>query len=105
MQIDFNNIKTETVHAMQNDTGRTLEVDLFENGTPWDVPVGATVTFRGTNADGTHFSDTATFSDNTVTVDLTKGIKVAGKGFAELEIDDGDVVTTFDFMILTWPEA
>lgn len=81
------------VHVSQNDIGRTLTFELFNNSTSYTVPSGATVKIQGTKPSGFGFSETCTVSGNTVTVDTTEEMTDEyGYIDTELSISYSDVV-------------
>ena len=81
------------VHVSQNDVGRALTFELFNNSTSYTIPSGATVKIQGTKPSGFGFSETCTVSGNTVTVDTTETMTDEfGYIDTELSISYGDVV-------------
>lgn len=90
------------VHVSQNDVGRTLTFELFNNSTSYTIPSGATVKIQGTKPSGLGFSETCTVSGNTVTIDTTEEMTDEfGYIEAELQItNSGDVLGTSNFVLV-----
>lgn len=81
------------VHVSQNDVGRTLTFELFNNSTSYEVPSGATVKIQGTKPSGFGFSETCTVNGNVATVDTTEAMTdESGNIQTELSISYDDVV-------------
>jgi len=81
------------VHVSQNDVGRTLTFELFNNSTSYEVPSGATVKIQGTKPSGLGFSETCTVSGNVATIDTTEAMTdESGNIQTELSISYDDVV-------------
>ena len=89
------------VHLSQNDIGRTLTFNLFNDSLAYTVPIGATVKIQGTKPSGFGFSETCTVSGNTVTIDTTEAMTDEfGYIEAELQItNSGDVIGTSNFIL------
>ena len=89
------------VHVSQNDVGRTLTFELFNNSTSYTIPSGATVKIQGTKPSGFGFSETCTVNGNTVTVDTTETMTDEfGYIEAELQItNSGNVIGTSNFVL------
>lgn len=89
------------VHVSQNDIGRTLTFNLFNDSLAYTVPTGATVKIQGTKPSGFGFSETCTVSGNTVTIDTTEAMTDEfGYIEAELQItNSGDVLGTSNFIL------
>ncbi len=89
------------VHVSQNDIGRTLTFNLFNDSLAYTVPIGATVKIQGTKPSGFGFSETCTVSGNVVTVDTTEEMTDEfGYIDTELQItDSGDVIGTSNFIL------
>ena len=89
------------VHVSQNDVGRTLTFELFNNSTSYTVPSGATVKIQGTKPSGFGFSETCTVSGNTATIDTTEAMTdESGNIQTELSISyDGVVIGTSNFVL------
>lgn len=89
------------VHVSQNDIGRTLTFNLFNNSLAYTIPNGATVKIQGTKPSGFGFSETCSVSGNTATIDTTEAMTdESGNIEAELVIDDGtDVLGTANFIL------
>lgn len=89
------------VHVSQNDVGRTLTFELFNNSTSYTIPSGATVKIQGTKPSGFGFSETCTVSGNVVTVDTTEAM-TDEHGYIEAELqitNSGDVIGTANFVL------
>lgn len=89
------------VHVSQNDVGRTLTFELFNNSTSYEVPSGATVKIQGTKPSGFGFSETCTVSGNTVTIDTTEAM-TDEYGYIETELQisySGNVLGTSNFIL------
>ena len=89
------------VHVSQNDIGRTLTFNLFNDSLAYTVPIGATVKIQGTKPSGFGFSETCSVSGNVVTIDTTEAM-TDEHGYIETElvIDDGtDVLGTANFIL------
>lgn len=89
------------VHVSQNDIGRTLTFNLFNDSLAYTIPNGATVKIQGTKPSGFGFSETCTVSGNTVTIDTTEAMTDEfGYIEAELQItNSGDVLGTSNFIL------
>ena len=89
------------VHVSQNDVGRTLTFELFNNSTSYTVPIGATVKIQGTKPSGFGFSETCTVSGNVATIDTTEAMTdESGNIQTELSISyDGVVIGTSNFVL------
>lgn len=90
------------VHVSQNDIGRTLTFNLFNDSLAYTIPVGATVKIQGTKPSGFGFSETCTVSGNVVTVDTTETMTDEfGYIDTELQItNSGDVLGTSNFVLV-----
>lgn len=89
------------VHVSQNDVGRTLTFELFNNSTQYTVPVGATVKIQGTKPSGFGFSETCTVSGNIVTVDTTETM-TDEHGYIDTELQitySGNTIGTSNFVL------
>lgn len=89
------------VHVSQNDVGRTLTFELFNNSTSYTIPSGATVKIQGTKPSGFGFSETCSVSGNVVTVDTTEAM-TDEFGYIETELvieSSGDVLGTSNFIL------
>lgn len=81
------------VHVSQNDVGRTLTFNLFNDSLAYAVPSGATVKIQGTKPSGFGFSETCTVSGNVATIDTTEAMTdESGNIQTELSISYDDVV-------------
>lgn len=81
------------VHVSQNDVGRTLTFELFNNSTSYTVPSGAVVNIQGTKPSGFGFSETCTVNGNVATIDTTEAMTdESGNIQTELSISYDDVV-------------
>lgn len=89
------------VHVSQNDVGRTLTFELFNNSTSYEVPSGATVKIQGTKPSGFGFSETCTVSGNVVTVDTTEEM-TDEFGYIDTELQitySGNTIGTSNFIL------
>lgn len=89
------------VHVSQNDVGRTLTFELFNNSTSYTVPSGAVVKIQGTKPSGFGFSETCTVSGNTVTVDTTEEM-TDEFGYIDTELQitySGNKIGTSNFVL------
>lgn len=89
------------VHVSQNDVGRTLTFELFNNSTSYTIPSGAVVKIQGTKPSGFGFSEVCTVSGNTVTIETTETM-TDEYGYIETELvieSSGDVLGTSNFIL------
>ena len=87
--------------SQYDDESRTLEFVLFQRGVYTSIPSGATVTMQGTKPDGKSFTETCTYEDGTVSVNVTKSMTaIAGDVLCEIKIEKNDeVLGTANFIL------
>ena len=98
---------TQTIHAVQNDTGRNLKVILDDYTiTQYTLP-----RFSFKRSDGTFYdvaADVVDSSTNSITVGLDQALTCAGQTLAQFKImdqsDGNSIVTTFDLVIMVEPD-
>ena len=94
------------IHVSQYDKDEdALVFNLYQGSTPFTA--GTTATIVGTKPDGYGFSYAASYSNNTVTADLTEQMTaVSGAVICEVRITDGDnTVGTQNFVLMVEPAA
>lgn len=94
------------IHVSQYDNDEdALVFNLYQGSTPFTA--GTTAIIEGTKPDGYGFTYAASYSDNTVTADLTQQMTaVSGEVRCELRISDSDnVVGTQNFILMVEPAA
>lgn len=90
------------INVSQYDNGsRTLQFNLYNGVSPYEIPSGASVYIVGTKADNTGFEYSCTFDGSLVSVDITDQMTVfAGEVQSELRIVQSDeVLGTANFII------
>lgn len=91
------------LYFSQNDVGRVATVNLVDGGTPYSIPIGATVKIQATKPSGLGFSETCTFSGSTVTVTSTATMTdEAGIFPCEIQVTNSGVVlgsANFNFFV------
>jgi hypothetical protein len=90
------------INVSQYDNGsRTLQFNLYNGVSPYEIPSGASVYIVGTKADNTGFEYACTFDGTLVSVDITDQMTVfAGEVQAELRIaQNGEILGTANFII------
>ena len=90
------------INVSQYDNGsRTLQFNLYNGVSDYEIPSGASVYIVGTKADNTGFEYACTFDGSLVSVDITDQMTVfAGEVQAELRIIQSDeVLGTANFII------
>lgn len=90
------------INVSQYDNGsRTLQFNLYNGVSPYEIPSGASVYIVGTKADNTGFEYACTFDGSLVSVDITDQMTVfAGEVQSELQIrQSGEVLGTANFII------
>jgi len=90
------------INVSQYDNGsRTLQFNLYNGVSPYEIPSGASVSIVGTKADNTGFEYACTFDGSLVSVDITDQMTVfAGEVQSELQIRQSDeVLGTANFII------
>lgn len=94
------------IHVSQYDKDdNALVFNLYQGSTPFTA--GTTATIEGTKPDKTGFTYAASYSDNTVTADLTEQMTaLSGAVMCEIRITDGDnTVGTQNFILMVEPAA
>lgn len=91
----------QIIPVVQGDTGRTILFTLAD----YTIPSGATANYYIQKPSGEAVYNAATVDGNTVLVDLTaQSIIEAGDNYGQVRIEnDGEVVTSFDFILLVKP--
>lgn len=90
------------INVSQYDNGsRTLQFNLYNGVSPYEIPSGASVSIVGTKADNTGFEYACTFDGSLVSVNITDQMTVfAGEVQSELQIrQSGEVLGTANFII------
>lgn len=90
------------INVSQYDNGsRTLQFNLYNGVSPYEIPSGASVYIVGTKADNTGFEYACTFDGSLVSVDITDQMTVfAGEVQSELQIRQSDeILGTANFII------
>lgn len=91
------------LYFSQNDVGRVATVNLVDGGTPYSIPIGATVKIQATKPSGLGFSETCTFSGSTVTVTSTATMTdEAGIFPCEIQVTSGGTIlgsANFNFFV------
>lgn len=90
------------INVSQYDNGsRTLQFNLYNGVSPYEIPSGASVYIVGTKADKTGFEYACTFDGSLVSVDITDQMTVfAGEVQSELQIrQSGEILGTANFII------
>ena len=91
------------LYFSQNDVGRVATVNLVDGGTPYSIPIGATVKIQATKPSGLGFSETCTFSGSTVTVTSTATMTdEAGIFPCEIQVTNSGVIlgsANFNFFV------
>lgn len=90
------------INVSQYDNGsRTLQFNLYNGVSPYEIPSGASVYIVGTKADKTGFEYACTFDGSLVSVDITDQMTVfAGEVQSELQIRQSDeILGTANFII------
>lgn len=90
------------VHVSQYDKGQTWTITVTEDGIPFSIPVGTSVTVQGTKPDNTGFQYSGTASDSVVTFIVQQQMTVlAGEYDCELVLVNGnDQVATINFLLM-----
>lgn len=88
----------EIIPVVQGDTGRSILFTLAD----FTIPNGATATYYIQKPSGAAVYNAATIDGNTITVDLTaQALAEYGDNYGQVRIsDDGEIVTSFDFILL-----
>ena len=89
------------VHVSQYDKGQTWTITVTENGIPFSIPAGTSVTVQGTKPDATGFQYAGAADDSTVTFIVQQQMTVlAGEYDCELVLVNGnDQVATINFIL------
>lgn len=81
------------LNCSQYDVGRTILIKLLDEGGAYTIPTGATVKLMATKPSGLGFTETCTWSGNTVTVTTTATMTAEGGKFpAELQITKSGII-------------
>ena len=93
------------VPVKQNDTMWRFVFKLFYNGSPWEIPSGATTTMGGIKPDGNHFLYDGTIGDNAaIFVCQEQMTAVPGITICDVSIlSGGKVVCTANFQLVVEP--
>ena len=89
------------VRCSQNDTSRQVKFTLYNNGTPFTIPSGLSVSVHGIKQNGNIFTKSCSYSGSVVTLVLdTKITGIAGISVAELVFTDssGGKIGTSNFI-------
>ena len=91
----------QIIPVVQGDTGRSILFTLAD----FTIPQGSTATYYVQKPSGEAVYNAATIDGNTVLVELTaQSIIEAGDNYGQVRIEnDGEVVTSFDFILLVKP--
>ena len=90
------------INVSQYDNGsRTLQFNLYNGVSPYEIPSGASVSIVGTKADNTGFEYACTYNGSLVSVNITDQMTAfAGEVQAELRIrQSGEILGTANFII------
>ena len=90
------------VHVSQYDKGQTWTITVTEDGIPFSIPAGTSVTVQGIKPDNTGFQYSGTASDSVVTFIVQQQMTVlAGEYDCELVLVNGnDQVATINFLLM-----
>lgn len=84
---------TETVSVSQDDVGREIAIDLYQDGTAYTIPSGTTITMQGTKPSGLGYTITGTNGTTSVTFLTTAAMtQEAGRFASELVLTNGTTV-------------
>ena len=89
------------IRCSQNDTSRQVKFTIYNNGMPFTIPSGLSVSVRGIKQNGNIFSKSCSYSGSVVTLNLDSQItNVAGISVAELVFTDsgGGKIGTSNFI-------
>ena len=91
----------QIIPVVQGDTGRSILFTLAD----FTIPQGSTATYYVQKPSGEAVYNAATIDGNTVLVELTaQSIIERGDNYGQVRIEnDGEVVTSFDFILLVKP--
>lgn len=91
----------QIIPVVQGDTGRSILFTLAD----FTIPQGSTATYYVQKPSGEAVYNAATIDGNTVLVELTaQSIIEHGDNYGQVRIEnDGEVVTSFDFILLVKP--
>lgn len=91
------------LYFSQNDVGRVATVNLVDGGTPYSIPIGATVKIQATKPSGLGFSVPCTFDGSVVTVTSTATMTdEAGVFPCEIQVTSGGTIlgsANFNFFV------
>lgn len=90
------------IHVSQYDKGQTWTITVTEDGIPFSIPAGTSVTVQGTKPDNTGFQYLGTADDSIVTFIVQQQMTVlAGEYDCELVLVNGnDQVATINFLLM-----
>lgn len=91
------------INTKQSDGGRRLRIRITIDGTPYNIPTGATVVFRAAKPDDTFvYESVAVNSDGSCSVNISADtLDVVGKIFADVSvIYGGTIVSSVSFVIM-----
>lgn len=91
------------IPVSQFDTGRTLQLKLWNGTLPFEIPNDAVVTMDGTKPDGRSFSYETTTNENTATVQVTEQMTaVNGEVECQLTVvrEDGRILSSSAFLLI-----
>ena len=84
---------TETVSVSQDDVGREIAIDLYQDGAAYTIPSGTTITMQGTKPSGLGYTITGTNGTTSVTFLTTAAMtQEAGRFASELVLTNGSTV-------------
>lgn len=84
---------TETVSVSQDDVGREIAIDLYQDGTAYTIPSGTTITMQGTKPSGLGYTITGTNGTTSVTFLTTAAMtQESGRFASELVLTNGTTV-------------
>lgn len=91
----------QIIPVVQGDTGRSILFTLAD----FTIPQGSTATYYVQKPSGEAVYNVATIDGNTVLVELTaQSIIESGDNYGQVRIEnDGEIVTSFDFILLVKP--
>jgi hypothetical protein len=95
------------VHASQYDVGRSLEFELYDGITKYEIPEDTVAIIQSTKPDGNGFAYNCTWSGSTVSIDTTQQMTaVSGSMDCEIRLILGtDVIGSINFILEIEPAA
>ena len=105
LTLDVNQVSMFSyINAKQGDSGRRLRIRITVDGTPIDVPSGATVNLRAVKPDDTFiYRNGMVLSDGRIQVRITsQTFAVPGKVFVDIEVIHADTTTPFTTSTVTF---